>query len=108
MLREDCAHNMYVFGVTENEVKTVEEALELFYKGQRRRKVANTALNTESSRSHGVFTIRVVQAPLDQQGAEILQVRNLLYKTKYMFTLNRMKVWREIGTFLLLPMLVKL
>ncbi|GFY45747.1 kinesin-like protein KIF23 [Trichonephila inaurata madagascariensis] len=72
MLREDAAHNMYVFGVTENEVKTVEEALDLFYKGQMRRRVSNTALNTESSRSHSIFTIRVVQAPLDPQGAEIL------------------------------------
>lgn len=74
MLREDAAHNMYVFGVIETEVKTVEEALELFYKGQMRRKVSHTALNTESSRSHSVFTIRIVQAPLDPQGAEVLQV----------------------------------
>ncbi|KAF8791806.1 Kinesin-like protein KIF23 like protein [Argiope bruennichi] len=73
MLREDSAHNMYVFGVVENEVKTVDEALTLFCKGQQKRKVANTALNTESSRSHSIFTIRVVQAPLDPQGAEILQ-----------------------------------
>ncbi|GFU29884.1 kinesin-like protein KIF23 [Nephila pilipes] len=73
MLREDSAHNMYVFGVVENEVKSVEEALTLFCKGQQKRKVSNTALNTESSRSHSVFTIRVVQAPLDPQGAEILQ-----------------------------------
>ncbi|GBM87104.1 Kinesin-like protein KIF23 [Araneus ventricosus] len=73
MLREDSAHNMYVFGVVENEVKTVDEALALFCKGQQKRKVANTALNTESSRSHSIFTIRVVQAPLDPQGAEILQ-----------------------------------
>lgn len=74
MLREDSFHNMYVFGVTETEVKTVEEALELFYKGQLRRRVSHTALNTESSRSHSVFTIRVTQAPLDPMGAEIIQV----------------------------------
>ncbi|GIY46116.1 kinesin-like protein KIF23 [Caerostris extrusa] len=73
MLREDSAHNMYVFGVVENEVKTVEEALTYFCKGQQKRKVSNTALNTESSRSHSVFTIRIVQAPLDTQGAEVLQ-----------------------------------
>lgn len=73
MLREDAGHNMYVFGVIETEVKTVEDALELFYKGQLRRRVSHTALNTESSRSHSVFTIRVAQAPLDPQGAEILQ-----------------------------------
>lgn len=76
MLREDQAHNMYVFGVTENEVKNVDEALELFYKGQLRRRVSHTALNTESSRSHSVFTIRVAQAPLDPRGAEIIQDRD--------------------------------
>lgn len=74
MLREDATKNVYVFGVQENEVKTVEEALELIDKGQRMRKVAHTALNTESSRSHCVFTIRIVQAPLDPVGAEVLQV----------------------------------
>ena len=42
--------------------------------GQKRRKVAHTALNTESSRSHSVFNIRLVQAPLDPRGEEVLQV----------------------------------
>lgn len=73
ILREDCNHNMYVSGVVEMEVKSTEEAYDLFYKGQKRRKVAHTALNTESSRSHSVFCIRVVQAPLDPVGEEILQ-----------------------------------
>ncbi|KAG8184811.1 hypothetical protein JTE90_001508 [Oedothorax gibbosus] len=79
MLRENpVTHNMYVFGVTESEVTTVDEALDLFYKGQMRRKVSNTALNAESSRSHSVFTIRIVQAPLDPQGAEILTDKSLI------------------------------
>lgn len=78
MLREDEAHNMYVFGVNENEVRNAEEALEYFYKGYNKRKVSYTALNAESSRSHSVFTIRIVQAPLDPQGAEVLQDRNKL------------------------------
>lgn len=52
---------MYVHGVTEIEVKSSEEAFEIFQRGQRRRRVAHTALNAESSRSHSVFTIRLVQ-----------------------------------------------
>lgn len=52
---------MYVHGVTEIEVKSSEEAFEVFQRGQRRRRVAHTALNAESSRSHSVFTIRLVQ-----------------------------------------------
>lgn len=52
---------MYVHGVTEIEVKSSEEACKIFQRGQRRRRVAHTALNAESSRSHSVFTIRLVQ-----------------------------------------------
>ena len=47
---------------------------QFLYAGQKRRKVAHTALNTESSRSHSVFSIRLVQAPLDPLGEEVLQV----------------------------------
>lgn len=52
---------MYVHAVTEIEVKSSDEAFEVFQRGQRRRRVAHTALNAESSRSHSVFTIRLVQ-----------------------------------------------
>ena len=69
ILREDDHHNMYVHGVTEVEVKSPEEATEILAKGQKRRRVAHTTLNAESSRSHSVFNIRVVSAPLDAQGA---------------------------------------
>ncbi|XP_039277523.1 kinesin-like protein KIF23 [Nilaparvata lugens] len=68
IIREDGTHNMYVHGVDEIEVMTPEEALDIFYRGQKRRRLAHTALNTESSRSHSVFTIRLVQAPLDVSG----------------------------------------
>ena len=54
--------------VHEKEVRTVEEALDLFYKGQDKRKTAHTALNTESSRSHSIFTIRIVHAPYNERG----------------------------------------
>ena len=73
ILREDGQHNMYVSGVVEVEVKSTEEAYEVLWKGQKRRKVAHTALNAESSRSHSVFNIRLVQAPLDPIGEEVLQ-----------------------------------
>lgn len=36
--------------------------------------MAHTALNAESSRSHSIFNIRLVQAPLDPRGEEVLQV----------------------------------
>ncbi|XP_034432075.1 kinesin-like protein KIF23 isoform X7 [Hippoglossus hippoglossus] len=76
ILREDQNHNMYVSGCTEVEVKSTEEAFEVFWKGQKKRRTANTQLNRESSRSHSVFTVKLAQAPLDADGDHILQDRN--------------------------------
>ncbi|OCT89860.1 kinesin-like protein KIF23 isoform X3 [Xenopus laevis] len=75
ILREDLNHNMYVAGCTEVEVKSTEEAFDVFWKGQKRRRIANTQLNRESSRSHSVFIIKLAQAPLDADGDNILQER---------------------------------
>ncbi|KAG8574893.1 hypothetical protein GDO81_009382 [Engystomops pustulosus] len=73
ILREDQNHNMYVAGCTEVEVKSTEEAFDVFWKGQKRRRIANTQLNRESSRSHSVFMIKLAQAPLDADGDHVLQ-----------------------------------
>ncbi|XP_022610200.1 kinesin-like protein KIF23 isoform X2 [Seriola dumerili] len=73
ILREDQNHNMYVSGCMEVEVKSAEEAFQVFWRGQKKRKIANTRLNRESSRSHSVFIIKLAQAPLDADGDNILQ-----------------------------------
>ncbi|XP_033220506.1 kinesin-like protein KIF23 [Belonocnema kinseyi] len=78
IVREDGSKNMYVHSVTEVEVKTTEEAFEVFQRGQRKRRVAHTALNAESSRSHSVFTIRLVQAPLDCDGEHVIQDKRVV------------------------------
>lgn len=58
------ANNMfYVGNTTEVEVDSSDEALEQFYRGQERRRVGDTLLNKQSSRSHSIFNIRVVMAP---------------------------------------------
>uniref|UniRef100_A0A8C8SQ51 Kinesin-like protein n=1 Tax=Pelusios castaneus TaxID=367368 RepID=A0A8C8SQ51_9SAUR len=75
VLREDQNHNMYVIGCTELEVKSTEEAFEVFWRGQKKRRIANTQLNRESSRSHSVFMIKLAQAPLDADGDNVLQER---------------------------------
>jgi len=72
VLREDSFRNMYVYCVTEVEVKTPEEALETFFKGQKQRKVAQTILNLQSSRSHSIFNIRLVSVPFDHLGEDIM------------------------------------
>lgn len=72
ILREDSYRNMYVHGVTEVEVKSSEDALEAFNRGQKQRSISATLLNTQSSRSHSIFNIRVVACPLDPLGENIL------------------------------------
>ena len=52
---------MYVNNIKEVEVKSTEEACDQLWKGQDRRRAAETLLNDRSSRSHSVFTIRLVQ-----------------------------------------------
>ncbi|XP_076127663.1 kinesin-like protein KIF23 isoform X2 [Alosa pseudoharengus] len=76
ILREDQNHNMYVAGCTEVEVKSTDEAFDVFWKGQKKRRIANTQLNRESSRSHSVFIIKLAQAPLDADGDNVLQDKN--------------------------------
>ncbi|KAF5907616.1 kinesin-like protein KIF23 isoform X3, partial [Clarias magur] len=76
ILREDQNHNMYVAGCTEVEVKSTEEAFEVFWRGQKKRRIANTQLNRESSRSHSVFIVKLAQAPLDADGDNVIQDKN--------------------------------
>ncbi|XP_066597668.1 kinesin-like protein KIF23 isoform X2 [Prorops nasuta] len=78
IVREDGNKNMYVHAATEIEVKSAEEAFEVFHRGQRKKRVAHTALNAESSRSHSVFTIRLVQAPLDCEGEQVIQDKRVI------------------------------
>lgn len=78
IIREDAAHNMYVHGVTEIEIKSAEEAFEAFYLGLKRKRMAHTNLNAESSRSHSIFTIRLVQAPVDEMGEAVIQNKKFL------------------------------
>ena len=66
-LKEDSKGCMYIKDVAEIEVKSTEEALDLMQRAQKRRVVAYTDLNAESSRSHSIFTIRVVQVAQQQQ-----------------------------------------
>lgn len=61
IVREDASRNMYVNAANELEVYSTDEAFEIFYRAQKRKRVAQTQLNSESSRSHSIFTIRVVQ-----------------------------------------------
>ncbi|KAF5206813.1 Kinesin, partial [Thalictrum thalictroides] len=55
-LREDLGKGVYVENLTEWEVTTVQDVIQLLLKGSAYRKMAATNMNSESSRSHSVFT----------------------------------------------------
>lgn len=78
IIREDKERNMFVHGVTEIEVKSIRDAIDAFQMGQKRKRMGHTVLNAESSRSHSVFTIRLVQAPTDSQGETVMQDRRTI------------------------------
>ena len=58
---------MYVENLLEVEVKSTEEAYEVLLRGDRNRRKAQTVLNHESSRSHSVFNVRLVQVITNHQ-----------------------------------------
>ncbi|CAF1629108.1 unnamed protein product [Rotaria magnacalcarata] len=64
-LREDNRGRPYIKDVKEVEVRTSEEAIDLLNMGLKRRRIAHTQLNTESSRSHSVLSMRLVQFQTD-------------------------------------------
>ncbi|KAL7104710.1 hypothetical protein ACP275_07G001000 [Erythranthe tilingii] len=56
LLREDSKAGVYVENLTEHSVRTVNDVLQLLQQGAANRKIAATHMNSESSRSHSVFT----------------------------------------------------
>lgn len=63
----DANQTVYVGKLREVEVSNADEALELLVQGDNRRRVCDTLLNKESSRSHSVFTVRLVMAPSEEE-----------------------------------------
>ncbi|KZV33656.1 phragmoplast orienting kinesin-1 [Dorcoceras hygrometricum] len=55
-LREDSKKGVYVENLTQYSVRTANDVLELLQQGAANRKIAATHMNSESSRSHSVFT----------------------------------------------------
>jgi len=60
-IRTDQRGMSYVANAVELEVKSADEAVELYTRGVKRRKTGSTALNQESSRGHCVLNLKLVQ-----------------------------------------------
>ncbi|KAK4685060.1 kinesin family member 20, partial [Tremellales sp. Uapishka_1] len=93
----------YIAGLNEIRVKTREEAQAVFRSGQRARQVFGTLANRESSRSHGIFTLKVVRihngAPEDPDSAQVarLAIVDLAGSERTKNTLNTGDRLREAG-----------
>ncbi|GBG58634.1 hypothetical protein CBR_g34 [Chara braunii] len=55
-IREDTKRGMYVESLSEKPVEGVDDVLKIIVEGSSNRKVGQTSMNRESSRSHSVFT----------------------------------------------------
>ncbi|KAJ8766501.1 hypothetical protein K2173_022560 [Erythroxylum novogranatense] len=58
-LREDMKKGVYVENLTEYNVTTVDDVTKLLLQGAANRKISATYMNSESSRSHSVFTCTI-------------------------------------------------
>ncbi|KAH0626149.1 hypothetical protein JD844_000942 [Phrynosoma platyrhinos] len=60
-IREDPKEGIKIVGLTEHEVTTARETVLCLEQGNNSRTVAATAMNTQSSRSHAIFTMSIDQ-----------------------------------------------
>ena len=59
VLREDIKFGVFVEHLSEHAVTSVHDCIQLMHRGNTNRRVGETAMNRNSSRSHSVFTINI-------------------------------------------------
>ncbi|WWD19337.1 hypothetical protein CI109_103796 [Kwoniella shandongensis] len=75
-LYEDGKKGVYIQGLEETGVRNLKEGLGIVDKGVKRRQTAETKMNTESSRSHTIFsiTVHIKESGLQRGGEDLLKV----------------------------------
>ena len=68
-VREDQQKGVYVSGLGKSPVDSASSASQVLLKGYRNRRVAETAMNRESSRSHAVFQLMIESVETVEAGA---------------------------------------
>ena len=76
-LREDSVHGVVVQDAHEIVVETPEDTCEVLLTGNRNRRVAETSMNRESSRSHAVFTMSVQSEETSGSGTRKIRTSRL-------------------------------
>ncbi|KAG7377071.1 hypothetical protein PHYPSEUDO_012226 [Phytophthora pseudosyringae] len=75
-LRESKKNGVWVQGLTEVRVSNRQEAMELMRRGSLQRITASTQMNERSSRSHAVYTVKIVQRVSDSESKKSPPVPN--------------------------------
>ncbi|WWC93278.1 hypothetical protein V866_000111 [Kwoniella sp. B9012] len=75
-LYEDGKKGVNIQGLEETGVRNLKEALNMLEKGVKRRQTAETKMNTESSRSHTIFsiTVHVKESSIARGGEDLLRI----------------------------------
>ncbi|ORZ10767.1 kinesin motor domain-domain-containing protein [Absidia repens] len=97
----------YIAGLTEVKVRSIDEAYTILRQGQRNRAVFSTLMNQTSSRSHSIFTIRIVRVPIYENEYVIedpsyavvskMSIVDLAGSERYRNTLNSGQRLKEAG-----------
>lgn len=97
----------YIAGLKEVKVKTIQEAYAILFEGQRNRAEYSTITNHTSSRSHSIFTIRIVRVPIIENDYVIddpvyatvskFSIVDLAGSERYRNTLNSGQRLKEAG-----------
>ena len=66
--REDKKHNINIIGLSENYVTSLNELMNIINFGLKQRTVGKTGANSDSSRSHGIIQIRLVNPNNKEHG----------------------------------------
>ena len=66
--REDKKHNINIVGLSENNVNSLTELMNIISYGLKRRTVGKTGANSDSSRSHGIIQIRIMNINNKEHG----------------------------------------
>lgn len=107
-LSEDKQGNPYVKDLTWVQVRTAEEAWKILRAGRRNQSFASTHLNQNSSRSHSIFSIRVLHVPPQTESGQAMHISELTVcdlagseRSKEQCNGERMKEASNINTSLL-------
>ena len=98
-LRKDSTDNVFVVGANEVQVHDAEQAIKAFLFGLQNRRMAETLLNKQSSRSHSVFTIKLVscqESNLDNLTPAQLKVNQISFTD--LAGMERIKRTQNTGT----------